>query len=148
MGSSCAGACLSRATCTLPNPRENWRTITNGDFRTTIRRIGQALLNRKLSAERPLVELPETISKCASHACGHVCRSTLRTCITRLLLWVKDFTRLAEIIKVVQPGLIYANNLGAFGRALNAISLTRVEFVTSQPCDLAATAFDELVENP
>jgi hypothetical protein len=50
---------------------------------------------------------------------------------------MKDFTRLAEIVKVVQPGLIYANKLGAFGHALNAISLASVELVTSQPCDLA-----------
>lgn len=132
-----------------PHDEKTWRTITYGDFRTRIRRIGQALLNRRLSVERPLVVLSGNDIEHAllMHAAMYVGVPYVPVSPAYCLL-VKDFTRLAEIVKVVQPGLIYANKLGAFGHALNAISLTSVELVTSQPCDLAATAFDELVETP
>jgi feruloyl-CoA synthase len=96
-----------------PHDEKTMRTITYGDFRTRIRRIGQALLNRKFSGnarlscssendiEHPLLMRAPSMSVCPT------CLSHAPDC-----LLMKDFARLAEIVKVVQPGLIYANKLG------------------------------------
>lgn len=129
---------------------KSWRTITYGDFHDKVRRIGQALLNRGLSLERPLVVLSGNDIEHAllMHAAMYV--GVLYAPVSPAYsLSVKEFTRLSEIVRVLQPGMIFVNSLAPFVPALSAVACNGAELATSKPSgDLPATAFEELAETP
>jgi len=127
-----------------------WRTISYSDFRGKVRRIGQALLNRGLSAERPLMVLSGNDIEHALllHAAMYV-GVPYAPVSPAYSLSVKEFTRLSEIMRVVQPGMVFASNLPAFAPALSAAPLAGAELVSTLPCvDLPSIDFQDLAETP
>jgi feruloyl-CoA synthase len=131
-------------------PGQNWRTITYAAFRQIARRISQALLNRGVSVDRPVAVLSGNDLEHAllMHAAMYV-GIPYAPVSPAYSLAVSEFARLSEISNVLKPGLVFASDLRAFGRALGSVECGGAELVTSELAgEFNATSFGELAATP
>ena len=98
-----------------------WQTITFAGMLERARRIGQALLDRGLNAERPLVILSEndlehgTLAAAAQYAgVPYAPISPAYSLVSR------DFGKLRHIVELLTPGLVYAADGRRYGAAIEA----------------------------
>ena len=128
-------------------PDGGWRHVTYGEARDAARSIGQALLDRGLSAERPLMILSENGIDHALLTFGamHVGVPVVpvSTAYSRLS---QDFAKLRHIAEAVRPGLVYARSAEVYGKALAAIERRSAEIVTGGIERLAETRPTSAVE--
>jgi len=98
-----------------------WRQISYADMLGRARSLGQALLDRGLSAERPLVILSDNDLEHLSLMLGAMWAG-IPTCSLSpaYSLVSSDHGRLRHIIAKVTPGAVYAANKG-FARAIHAV---------------------------
>jgi feruloyl-CoA synthase len=124
-----------------------WRTL---DYATTldlVRRIAQALLERKLSPERPLVILSENGIEHALLALAAMHVGVPYAPISPAYSLVStDFARLRHIIELLSPGLVFAASGRAYERALEAVvpRATEIVVVDAPPAHRPATSFGDL----
>ena len=124
-----------------------WRTLTYAEALAAARRIGSALLERRLSAERPVVILSGNgiehalIALAAMH-CG-VPYAPLATAYS---LQSRDHATLRRIVDGLRPGLVFAAEGRGFERAIAAVLPPGAELVTSAsaPEGMRATPFTAL----
>ena len=99
-----------------------WRTLTYGEARRRARRVGQFLLQQKLSAERPLAVLS---GNDIEHALWHLGAMYVGLPYAPISpaysLQSTDFGKLKYIFDLMTPGLVYASDRKAFGRAIEAV---------------------------
>lgn len=106
----------------FPN-NDKWETLTYTDVLRKVRSIAQALLNRKLSCERPVVILSENSIE---HAL--VGLAAMHTGIPyspvgpAFSLRSLDFEMLKHIFRLLTPGLIFVNNAQKYEHALMAVA--------------------------
>jgi feruloyl-CoA synthase len=128
-----------------------WRTLTYAQTRTAVRAIAAALLQRDLSAERPIAILSGNDIEHAliGLAAMHVGIPYAPISVPYSLL-SQDFGKLRTIIEVLTPGLVFAANGKAFARAIAATVPESVEVVvTGNPAtDRLSTAFAALAATP
>jgi feruloyl-CoA synthase len=102
----------------------DWRRITYRELRAAIGRIGQALLDMDLPAERPVVVLSDNaidhalLALAAMHVGRAVC--TVSSAYSRL---TRDHTKLRGILQALQPALVYASDAAVYGPAIAACSV-------------------------
>lgn len=134
-----------------------WRVMTYADAFAAVRRIGQALLDRGLSADRPVAILSDNgidhalLALAAQHV--GIPSAAISTAYS---LVSSDFGKLRHVLDVLQPGLVFAADGPKFGAAIAAAVPAGTEVVTSVPvpggraatafCDLAATAATAAVD--
>jgi feruloyl-CoA synthase len=124
-----------------------WRRVSYGEALAAARAIGEALLERGLSAERPVLILSENgvdhalLMLGALHAGVPVV--PVSTAYSRLS---QDFAKLRQIAGLVRPGLVYARDGAAYAKAIAAIAEAGAELVVSAnpPAERAATPFESL----
>jgi len=120
-----------------------WQRVTYAEAFNFIRAIGQALLDRGLSPERPVMILSGNdinhalLGLAAMHvgipyAPISVPYSTVAT----------DFARLRHIFAKLTPGLVFAANARQFARAIEAVVPSSVEIVLAEG-DLADRAYTD-----
>ena len=101
------------------------------------RSLGQALLDRRLSADRPLAILsgnsPEHLS--LALAAQHV-GVPFAPVSPAYSLVSSDFTALRHVIARLSPGMVFVSDPGPFARALRAVVDPAVEVVTGSPAAL------------
>jgi feruloyl-CoA synthase len=104
------------------SPSGSWRKLTYRETYGAVRRIGQALLDRNLSAERPVAILSDNGVDHALLALGamHV-GVPVAPVSPAYSLMSKDFGKLKTIFGLVQPGLVYAADPQKFAPALAAV---------------------------
>ncbi|QHE85592.1 feruloyl-CoA synthase [Hydrogenophaga sp. BPS33] len=111
----------------------DWRHITFAQALDAARRIGQGLLDRGLSAERPVLILSENDLEHAllALACLYVgipyCPAS-----PAYSLVSQDFDKLRHVVKTLTPGLVFAADAQRYGRALMATLDDGVEIVTTE----------------
>ncbi len=113
-----------------------------------VRRIGQALLDRDLSPERPVAILSGNgiehalLGLAAMHV--GVPYSPVSPAYSTVS---RDYGKLRHILNVLRPGLVFAEHGGAYGRAIAATVPADVETVIcdAAPADRATTAFAALM---
>src|SRR5687768_3917675 len=100
----------------------SWRKLAYREAYGAVRRIGQALLDRGLSAERPVAILSDNSIDHALLALGamHV-GVPVAPVSPAYSLMSKDFGKLKYIFELVQPGLVYAAEPQKFAPALEAV---------------------------
>src|SRR5260370_35108921 len=100
---------------------DGWRRITYREGWNAARAVGQALLDRGLDAERPVLILSGNGIEHAllSLACLHV-RVPFAPLSPAYSLAPTDFTRLREIFAVVRPTLLFADDGGRYAASLGA----------------------------
>src|SRR6478752_2070289 len=101
---------------------EAWRRISYREAYGAVRRIGQALLDRGLGAEKPVAILSDNGIDHALLALGamHVGVAAVPVSPAYSLM-SKDFGKLKAIFELVKPGLVYAAEREKFGPALEAV---------------------------
>jgi feruloyl-CoA synthase len=101
---------------------EAWRRISYREAYGAVRRIGQALLERGLGAEKPVAILSDNGIDHALLALGamHVGVPALPISPAYSMM-SKDFGKLKAIFELAKPGLVYAAEPDKFGSALEAV---------------------------
>jgi feruloyl-CoA synthase len=125
-----------------------WRTLTYADARDRVGRVSQALLNRRLSPERPILILSGNGIDHAilALAAMHV-GVPYAPIAPAYSLQARDYGTLQQIFGRLKPGLVFAAEGAAFERALSQVLPSGVELVVSasSPATIPATPFDQLL---
>ncbi len=127
---------------------DGWRRLSYRDALSSVRSVGQALLDRNLSPERPVAVLSD-----AGIDHGIVALAAMHVGVTvapispAYSLVSQDFGKLKYIFELLQPGLIYAAQGTAFARAIATTAAPGAEFVCSydEPANMRATPFSGLL---
>ena len=111
----------------------DWTHITFAQALDAARRIGQGLLQRGLSAERPVLILSENDLEHALLALGCL-YAGVAYCPTSpaYSLISQDFDKLKHVIKTLTPGLVFASDALRYSRAMLATVADDVELVTTK----------------
>ena len=128
-----------------------WVKLTFGQTLTQVRALGQALLERKLSAVRPLVILSGNDLEHAllGLAAMHVGVPYAPISVPYSLV-SKDFEKLRHILALLEPGLVFAADGKAFGPAIAATLPGDTEVAVcarppdADPTGRAVTLFSQL----
>ncbi len=114
------------------------------------RAIGQALLDRGLSAQRPLTILSGNDLEHLQLSLGAMWAGVPFSSVSPPYSLVSsDFGRLRHVFGVLTPGLVYAAD-AAFARAIDAVVPADIEVVTRDGVlpGRTATSFDALLRTP
>jgi feruloyl-CoA synthase len=126
-----------------------WRRLSYAEVFSAIRRIGAALLERKLSAERPVMVLSENDLEHAllMLAGQHVGIATAHVSPVYSLV-SNDFARLKHAVKLLTPGMIFVSDFGRYERAIDAVARSEMEVVavSGGEAERRVTLFAELAE--
>ena len=104
---------------------DGWRRVSYRDALSDARRIGQALLNLGLNADRPVAVLSDNSVDHALLAMGamHV-GIPVAPISPAYSLMSKDFAKLRYIFDLLKPGLVFAAEVEKFAPALAAVGAT------------------------
>ncbi len=104
---------------------DGWRRVSYRDALSDARRIGQALLNMGLDADKPVAILSDNGIDHALLALGamHV-GVPVAPISPAYSLMSKDFAKLKQIFDLLKPGLVFAADAQKFGPALAAVGAT------------------------
>src|SRR5262249_47009087 len=101
---------------------EGWRSISYREAYGAVRRVGQALIERGLNAEKPVGILPDNSIARALLALGAMHVGIPAAPVSPAYsLTSKDFGKLKAIFELLKPGLVYAAEPEKFGPALEAV---------------------------
>jgi feruloyl-CoA synthase len=126
---------------------EDWRTITYAQALAFTRRIGQSLLERNLSAERPIVILSGNDIEHALLALAALYVGIPYAPVSPAYsLLSGDFGKLRAIINLLTPGMVFACDGGMFAKAIDAVVPDDVEVVITRnaPQGRRVTRFADL----
>src|SRR5687767_1653282 len=111
-----------------------WRTLTFRNARERARRVGQALLRCKLSAERPLVILSGNDLEHALLALGALYAGVPYAPVAPAYsLLSTDFGKLRHIMQLLTPGLVFAADKKAYAKAIDAAVARNAEVLFEVP---------------
>ena len=128
-----------------------WRHVRYREALEKVRSLGQAFLNRKLSAERPVAMLSDNDLEhlLLMFAGQHVGVPTASIAPAYSLVST-DFAKLRHVMKILRPGLVFVANAEQYGRALDGVVGPEVEIVYTEGAIAGrrTTSFDELASTP
>ena len=134
-----------RADRDTPNAR-GWRVVTWAAALAMVERLGQGLLDRGLSAERPLVILSDNG---VDHALLALAAMHVGVPVAPLspayALQSRDFAKLRAIVALLTPGLVFAEDGAAFAAAFAALGLPADAFVVARHAPPGATELGALL---
>ena len=111
---------------------DDWRTVSYGGLRASVRAIGQALLDRGLGPERPVAilsgnDIEHVLLGLAAQYVGipHAPVSPAYSLLST------DFENLKHIVGLLTPGLVFVSDSAQFGPALAAIADCGAETVAT-----------------
>ena len=129
----------------------DWRRVSYRETLAAVRNLAQAILDRRLSPERPIVILSGNSIDHALLALAAMYAGVLYAPVAPAYsLQAREFTTLRQIFGRMQPGLVFAADGAAFERALKDALPAGCELVvsTSAPSSLPATRFSDLAATP
>ena len=132
------------------NSTGGWREITYAQMLKAARRIASALLARGLSAERPLMILSGNSVDHALLAFGALHAGIPFAPVSPAYSLVsQDYSKLKHLMKLLTPGLVYADDGALFAKALSANVPGDVEVaVSSGDPGRAVTLLGALLAHP
>lgn len=105
-----------------------WRHLSFAQALDGARRVGQALLNRGLSVERPLVILGPNSLDHALLALGAMYAGVAFCAVSPAYSLVsKDYDKLRHVMHTLTPGLVFAPNWPQYGPSIDAVLAPEVE---------------------
>ena len=127
------------------NDAGDWLRLSYGAAWNSARAVGQALLDRGLGPSRPVMILSDNSVNQARLTLGalHVGVPVVPVSPAYSLL-SQDFAKLRHIAGLTTPGLVFAENGGPFGRALDGVDFGASEFVIAADPPSGATNFADL----
>ena len=128
-----------------------WRTLSYSQVLREVRRIGQALLNRDLSPERPIAiisgnDIEHALLALAAQYVG-IPYAPISAAYS---LMSSDFGKLRYILDLLTPGLVFANDGAAFARAIEAVVPANIELAVARNplSSRKTTMFADLAAEP
>ena len=128
--------------------REGWRRVSYRDALSDARRIGQALLNLGLNANKPVAILSDNS---VDHALLALSAMHVGVPVAPISpaysLMSKDFAKLKYIFELLKPGLVFAAEPEKFAPALAAVGATStpvVRLLEANPGSNLEVAFSRL----
>jgi feruloyl-CoA synthase len=123
-----------------------WQHLTYAGTLARVRAIAQALIDRGLSADRPVVILSGNSIEHGLLALGAMYAGVLYAPIAPAYsLLAREYVTLEALWRLLKPGLVFAAEGPLFERALTSVCATGTEIVTcSPPASLASTPFAAL----
>jgi feruloyl-CoA synthase len=110
-----------------------WQHISYAQALDAARRIGQALLDRKLSAERPVVILSENTLEHAMMSLGCIYAGIPYCPVSPAYATIsQDYDKLKHVLSTLTPGLVFAADGARYGKAIQATVGADVEVVLAQ----------------
>jgi feruloyl-CoA synthase len=111
----------------------DWRYISYGEALDSGRRIGQALLDRCLDAERPVAILSENGLEHALLALGCIYAGVPYCPVSPAYSTVsQDYDKLRHVLRTLTPGLVFAADGARYGKAIAAAVGPDVELVLAE----------------
>jgi feruloyl-CoA synthase len=127
-------------------PKFGWRNITYAEAQFFARRIGQAILNRDLSVERPVVILADNEIEHALLCIGCMYAGVPYAPIPTLYSQASDdFAGLRHICGLLTPGMVYVSDAAKYDKAIRAVLPSSAELVVNVNPSAGATSFADLV---
>ena len=126
---------------------EGWRKVTYAQARASVDRLAQALIERNLSPERPVLILSgNSVDHALLMLAGFTAGVPVAPISVAYSLQSQDHAKLRQIAALLEPGLVYVADTGPFATALAALDLAGVEIVANRNgADRAGvTAFDAM----
>jgi feruloyl-CoA synthase len=125
-------------------PEGGWRKLTYGEARSLARNIGQALLDRGLSQERPFAilsgnDLEHALLGLAAMYAG-VAYAPISTAYS---LISSDFGKLRHIIGLLNPGLVFASSGRQYEKAMRAVVPDDAGILVTRDAIPGATLFSD-----
>jgi feruloyl-CoA synthase len=122
---------IARRALNADGSRGDWQHVTYAEALQAARSIGQALLNRKASADRPVAILSENSIEHALMALGALYAGVPYCSVsTAYSLVSKDFDKLKHVINLLTPNVVYASDMARYGDAIDAVIKADCEVVT------------------
>ncbi len=146
-----AGECRDRAFLAERDAAGAWRVLTWGEAGKQADAIAQALLDRGLGPERPLMILSgNSVAHALLTLGGFLAGVPVVPVSVAYSLLSGDFSKLRSILSAVRPGLVFAESAGPYSRALATVPLGGAEVVLREGTidGVAATPFSRLPETP
>ena len=146
-----AGAAPDRTYLAERTASGDWRRVSYREALTTVRSLAQAILDRRLSPDRPIVILSGNGIDHALLALAAMYAGVLYAPVAPAYsLQAREFTTLRHIFGRMEPGLVFAADGAAFERALADAMPAGCELVvsTSTPASIPATRFSDLAATP
>jgi feruloyl-CoA synthase len=126
-----------------------WRKLSYEQARLIVDPLAQSLVDRGLSAERPVMILSGNgIDHALLTLAGHTAGVPVAPISVAYSLQSQDHAKLRHIAALLQPGLIYVADTAPFAKALAALELPDTEIVASRNAGNLAgvTMFSELAK--
>jgi len=126
-----------------------WRLLTYRETSRLADSVAQALIDRKLGPDRPVMILSgNSIGHALIMLGGFIAGVPVVPVSVAYSLMSQDFAKLKAICREVRPALIYAENGTTFAKALRALDLSGVEVLVKGGEDggIPATPFSSLLE--
>ncbi|WP_458759675.1 feruloyl-CoA synthase [Afipia sp. TerB] len=133
------------------NAQGGWRTLTYKELLAASRRIASALISRGLSADKPLVILSGNSIDHALMAFGAFYAGVPFCPVSAAYSLVsKDYSKLAHVMRLLTPGLVFADDGAKFSDALRANVPDDVEIAVSrgEVEGHRVTLLSEMLETP
>ncbi len=122
---------IARRALNADRTRGDWQHVTYAEALDAARSIGQALLDRKASVERPVAILSENSIEHALVALGALYVGVPYCSVsTAYSLVGKDFDKLRHVIDLLTPGVVYASDMARYGDAIDAVVADDCEVIT------------------
>ena len=110
-----------------------WRSLTYAEAYVRVRAIGEALIERELSAERPIAILSDNDIEHALLALGAMHVGVPYVPISSAYsLASGDYAKLRHVLELLTPGLVFAADGERFANAINKVVPTKTEVVLTQ----------------
>ena len=114
-------------------PDDGWRTLTYAQARAGVDALAQALIERGLSPERPVMILSgNAIDHALLMLAGYTAGIPVAPISVAYSLQSQDHAKLKEIAALLAPGLVYVADTAPFAKALAALDLKNVELVANR----------------
>lgn len=114
-------------------PEGNWRRLTYSEAFSQARAIGQALLNRNITAQNPLLILSGNSIEHGLVALGcQMAGVSYAPVSPAYALKSKDFAKLRHVMELLTPGLVVVAGASAFAAAIAATIPSDLELVTAR----------------
>ena len=129
-------------------PQGPWRYITYGEMNQRASAVAQALLDRNMGPETPLLILSGNSIEHAVMMLGamkaHVPAAPVSVAYS---LFSQDHSKLRHVVGLTKPKMIFVDNGPVYTRALKALDLTGIEVVTLVTApDLPSTSYETLLQ--
>lgn len=129
-------------------PQGPWRYITYGEANQQASAIAQALLDRKLGQDTPLLILSGNSIEHAVMMLGAMkAQVPVAPVSVAYSLFSQDHGKLRHVVQLTKPKMIFVDNGPVYAKALKSLDLNGVEVVAIvPPPDVPSTSYESLIQ--